>query len=157
MNRKEVKHLTNYTVNQKTREVIANNDKISDLEFKQIERYEKMGYKVIMLHKPKRNNGISGKDLKVYLNGKIDNKIYNELVKKVDNKENYFKIRSWLKEKLQEDCKNRNKPYIPVTVIINMAKKNEKREIEANIEKYKQQEDSKANEKLKSDNSESKA
>ena len=88
-----------------------------------------------MLEKTARGNGIKKDDLKIYLKGNIDDKIYNEMCDRIDNNENLLKIRAWLKKELQKV----NKKYVPVSVLVNVAKANEQKQLKANIEEYKEQ------------------
>ena len=104
MGERKRKEIQEYKVDEKTRTVKAYVKTLSDTAEKTIELYKKMGYTVIMLDKekpkPRTKQRIGTKEMKLYLKGKIDDKIYKKMVEKIDNKEKFFEIKSWLKEEL---------------------------------------------------------
>lgn len=130
----------NLRVNQKTKTVTGYGKSMETEDFERIEVYKNLGYKVSLLEKetPKaRRNGINKDDMKIYLKGKIDEKIYNELVKKLESKkEKFFDIRSWLKGQLMAKAAEKKEKYIPFSTIIKVAKANAAKETAANIEEY---------------------
>ena len=75
--------------------------------------------------------------MKKYLKDNIDNKIYNQLVKKLDTKERFCDVRHWLKEQLQEQANKSKTIYVPANTIIQVAMKNEEITSQANAIKYK--------------------
>ncbi len=130
------KERKNYKVDKKKREVIVYNDSIDDEEFKKIERFRLANYKITIkdTETPTRTGSVNKEDLKIYLKGNIDKNIYDELVKKLDSNENYFKTRAWLKSELQ---KKEGKAYIPVSSMVKIEKELEKDRIKVNENNFK--------------------
>lgn len=139
--KKEIKAIR---VNQKTREVIVYAKSIdNEQQEKEIKMYNDMGYKVVMLDKEKpttrAKTSISKKDMEMYLKGKIDNKIYNDLLEHLKSKENFLKTKSWLKEELKKNAKKTGKKYIPFNTIIAVEKANDKITTGVNAREYEEQ------------------
>ena len=107
--------MANFKVLQKTKTVKVYRKSITDEEFETIERYKAMDYKIVMLEKtaPRKKTKATKQDLIDYLsNGKIDSKVYAEMINKFNKKENFLKVKSWLVndkkidvEELVKECK----------------------------------------------------
>lgn len=138
--RKEIKA---YKVKQDTREVIAYTKSLTSKDKEEIKTYNDNGYKIIMLdrEKPssKANQRIGKEEMKTYLKGKIDNKIYNDLLQHLKSNENFFTTRKWLKQELMKYAKKNNKKFIPANTIIQIEMQNEATITRANIQEYKDQ------------------
>lgn len=137
--RKEIK---DFKVDRKTKTVTVYADSLSEEAEKKVRQYKDMAdYKIVMLDRkkpnPRPNQRIGKKEMRIYLKDNIDKNIYNELIKKFDRKEKFCEIRSWLKEKLQEQAKKEKKKYIPANTIIQVAMQNEKITTKQNVEEYK--------------------
>jgi hypothetical protein len=88
---------THYTVNETKKTVTYTIGSITDKEFKQILQYKEVGYDIIIKQKPKKS-GITYDDMKKKAKGKPFEK---ELIKKIEAKENYMKIRKWYLEQIK--------------------------------------------------------
>ena len=128
-----------FRVNEKTRTVRAYaEDIVSEEDFQELERYKKLGYKVILVQKrPKEHRHIKN-DMITYLEGNIDEEIYNDFIENVQKKVNFLKIR-WdllkaIEDKLNEGKKENEKKvkldFSYIDGIINQAKSKENKEIE---------------------------
>lgn len=120
-----------FRVSEKTRTVRAyNEDVVSEEDFDKLERYTKLGYKVVLVpKKPKQYNHIK-KDMVKYLEGNIDNDIYNEFIDRVEKKQNFLKLKWWLVKELQDKTENEKITFEYVEEIINQAKSKESNLIE---------------------------
>ena len=69
--------MTSFKVNQKSKVVTAYRQSMSTEDYKIIERYNNMGYEVVMLEKttPKKKVGIKKEEFITYLKGNIDNNL----------------------------------------------------------------------------------
>ena len=127
-----------FRVNEKTRTVRAYaEDIVSEEDFQELERYKKLGYKVILVQKkPKEHRHIKN-DMITYLEGNIDEEIYNDFIGNVEKKVNFLKTR-WdllkaIENKLNEGKKENEKVKLDLSYIdgiINQAKSKENKEIE---------------------------
>lgn len=133
-----------FRVNEKKRTVRAYNEDIANEEdFNELQRYTKLGYKVVLVpKKPKEYNHIKN-DMVTYLEGNINKDIYNNFIDGVEKKKNFLKLKWELVHALQEEEKNKadkekrevNKiSFETVQEIINQAKSKENKLIE-NIKK----------------------
>lgn len=127
-----------FRVNEKTRTVRAYaEDIVSEEDFQELERYKKLGYKVILVQKKPRDYRHIKNDMITYLDGNIDEKIYNDFIADVEKKVNFLRTR-WnlvkaLDEKINENKKENEKVKIDfdyIDGIINQAKSKENKEIE---------------------------
>lgn len=109
---------------------------IAVADFSKVEKYQNAGYTSILHDKSTRGKGTTKKDLETYLEGRISDKIYKELKKKIDANENFLRIKGWLKAELVKEAKETKKDYVPFDTLIKVAKKQEKVEIAGNIENY---------------------
>lgn len=135
------KEIQEYKVFEDTRTVKVYARTLSEKAENKIKMHKDVGYKIILLdrEKPKaRASQRIGKDeMKRYLKNNIDTKIYNQLLKKLENKERFCDIRHWLKEQLQEHAEKTKTNYVPANTIIQVAMANEKITSEANAIEYK--------------------
>lgn len=134
--------MANFTVNQRTRTVMAYRHSMNDDDFKAVERYEKSGYIVKMLEKrkPTRTNGHLKDDMITYLENTIDKDLYKKFIERVEKKEKFLVTKWWLEDELKKKGKG------SIIDIINTAKSKE----ENLVEKAKEKTKAKA-EKLKED------
>ena len=139
--KKKRKEIQEFKVFEDIRTVKVYNRTLSDKAEKDITRFRDVGYKIILLdrEKPKARTSqrIGKEQMKKYLKDNIDNKIYNQLVKKLDTKERFCDVRHWLKEQLQEQANKSKTIYVPANTIIQVAMKNEEITSQANAIKYK--------------------
>lgn len=135
------KEIQEYKVFEDTRTVKVYNKTLTDKADKEIKRYKEMDYKIVLLNreKPKaRTNQRIGKEqMRRYLKGNIDDKIYNQLVKKLNSRERFCDIRHWLKEQLLDNAKKKNEDYVPANTIIQVAMINETTTAQINSQEYK--------------------
>lgn len=135
------KEIQEYKVFEDTRTVKVYGKTLTDKAEKEVKRYKEMEYKIVLLNreKPKARTSqrIGKEQMKKYLKDNIDNKIYNQLVKKLDTKERFCDIRHWLKEQLQEQANKSKTKYVPANTIIQVAMKNEEITSQANAIEYK--------------------
>lgn len=136
-----------FRVNEAKRIVRAyNEDIVSKEDFEMVERYTKLGYKVILIpNKPKTYRHIKN-DMITYLEGKIDNKIYKEFIDRVEMQQNFLELKWWLAGELKTDNENKKQAFERIEGIINQAKSKEN----GVIEKAKEQ--ARMNNKSKNDN-----
>lgn len=136
--RKEIKE---YKVDEKTRTVFVYAKTLSELAEKKIKMYKEMDYKIVLLdrEKPKTRTSqrIGKNEMRRYLKGNINDKIYNQLIKKLDSKERFCDIRHWLKEQLLDYAKNNKTDYVPANTIIQVAMANENTTAKENAIEYK--------------------
>lgn len=120
-----------FRVSEKTRTVRAyNEDIVSEEDFDKLERYTRLGYKVVLVpKKPKQYNHIKI-DMVKYLDGNIDNDIYKEFIDRVEKKQNFLKLKWWLVKELQDKMKDEKITFEYVEEIINQAKSKESNLIE---------------------------
>lgn len=127
-----------FRVNEEKRIVRAyNEDIVSKEDFEELERYTRLGYKVILIpKKPKEYRHIKN-DMIKYLDGNIDKDIYNAFIDNVEKKVNFLKTR-WSLLKALEDKENEGKKenekveldFSYIDGIINQAKSKENKVIE---------------------------
>lgn len=137
-------NMAKFKVNEETRTIKAyEEDNKSQEDFEVIERYRKLGYKVILKpRKPKEYNHIK-KDMVRYLEGNINEQIYDSFIDGVEKKKNFLKLKWELIHALQDEEKDKAKKenrdikkisFETVQEIINKAKSKESNLI-ANIKK----------------------
>lgn len=135
------KEIQEYKVFEDTRTVKVYNKTLTDKADKEIKRYKEMDYKIVLLNreKPKAraSQRIGKEQMRRYLKGNIDDKIYNQLVKKLNSRERFCDIRHWLKEQLLDHAKNKNEKYVPANTIIQVAMANETTTAQINSQEYK--------------------
>lgn len=135
------KEIQEYKVFEDIRTVKVYAKTLSEKAESKIKMYRDMGYKIILLdrEKPKARTSqrIGKEEMRKYLKDNIDNKIYNQLIKKLDSKERFCDIRHWLKEQLQEQANKSKTKYVPANTIIQVAMKNEEITSQANAIEYK--------------------
>lgn len=129
-----------FKVCEKTRTVKAyNDDLINEEDFSSIERYQKLGYKVVLIpNKPKTRKPIKN-DMITYLEKNIDEKLYSEFIDRVEKKEKFLITKRWLEKELKA------KGDDTIEDIINRAKSKENKVVEKAKEQTKA-ENKKANE-----------
>lgn len=141
MGTRKRKEIQEYKVFEDIRTVKVYDKNLSDKADREIMRYRDVGYKIVMLHreKPKARTSqrIGKEQMKRYLKGNIDDKIYNQLVKKLNSRERFCDIRHWLKEQLLDYAKNKNEKYVPANTIIQVAMINEATTAQINSQEYK--------------------
>lgn len=92
---------TKFRVNEKTRTVRAYNYDLTDDDFSTVERYTKLGYKVVLIPaKPKAHKPIKN-DMITYLEGNIDQKLYDEFIDRIEKKEKFLVTKRWLEKELK--------------------------------------------------------
>ncbi len=132
--------MAKFKVNEETRTIRAYaEDNKSQEDFEVIERYRKLGYKIILIpKKPKEYNHIK-KDMIKYLEGNINKDIYNNFIDGVEKKKNFLKLKWELIHALQEEEKQKAEKekreckkidFKTVQEIINQAKSRESNLIE---------------------------
>ena len=114
-----------FRVNEDKRTVRAyNEDIISEEDFSTVERYTKLGYKVVLIpNKPKAHKHIKN-DMIKYLEGNIKDELYIEFVDRVEKNEKFLITKWWLEKELQKSGKD------TIEDIINRAKSKENKIIE---------------------------
>lgn len=137
--------MAKFRVNEDKRTIRAyNEDIVSQEDFDELERYTKLGYKVVLVpKKPKEYKHIKN-DMVVYLENNIDKDIYNEFIDRVEKKQNFLKLKWWLIKALQKKAEEQGKEYETIEDIINKAKSKESKLIE-NIKEQVTIENNKAN------------
>lgn len=113
-----------FRVNEKTRTVKVYRLSLNEKDYKIIERYKALDYDVIMLERkePAKRAGIKAEDLKKYLaNGTIPEAIYKKMKEKLDKKQNFLGIKSWLIKELKDYAVKNNTKYVPLADIIKSA------------------------------------
>lgn len=117
-----------FRVNEKTRTVKVYRLSLNEKDYKIIERYKALDYDVIMLERkePSKRAGIKAEDLKKYLNnGTIPEAIYKEMKERLDKKQNFLRVKSWLITVLKDYADKNNTEYIPLADIIKNAMEQE--------------------------------
>lgn len=134
-------------VNEKNRVVRAyKEDMEDDVIFNKIEKYKKLGYKPIITDRPKKNRHHLKDDMITYLENKIDKKLYDEFIDRVEKQEKFLVTKWWLEDELQK--KTKMKPQGKLTVIeqiINQAKSQKNNVIEKAKERATIENESKKN------------
>jgi len=117
--------MANFRVSQKNKEITVYRRSITEDEYLIVDRYKDAGYKIKMLEKtaPRRKSGITREDLKTYLKGVISQNIYDEMVVRITNKENFLSLKSWLKKSLKDDATKNNTEYMDFEAYIKQRKK----------------------------------
>lgn len=132
--------IKSFRVDQNKRQVVVYVNSLDETEEKRVNFYRDSGYKIVALdkNKPKTRakTSITKDDLKKYLKGEIDDKIYNKMIERLKTNENFLVIKSWLKEELQKDAKRKAKKYVPFNTIVRVARENEQIEINKNAKDY---------------------
>ena len=103
-----------FRVNEKTRTVKVYRLSLNEKDYKIIERYKALDYDVIMLERkePAKRAGIKAEDLKKYLNnGTIPEAIYKEMKERLDKKQNFLRVKSWLITALKDYADKNNTEY----------------------------------------------
>ena len=127
-------------VNEKKRIVRTyKEDMEDDVVFNRIEKYKKLGYKVIITSRPKKYNHLKN-DMIKYLEGNIKDDLYKEFIDRVEKKEKFLVTKWWLEKELEKVGND------TIMNIINRAKSKENNVIEnakqqATIENEKAKED----------------
>lgn len=117
-----------FRVNEKTRTVKVYRLSLNEKDYKIIERYKALDYDVIMLERkePAKRAGIKAEDLKKYLNnGTIPEAIYKEMKERLDKKQNFLRVKSWLITALKDYADKNNTEYEPLADIIKKAMEQE--------------------------------
>lgn len=117
-----------FKVNEKTKTVTVYRLSMAESDYKIIERYKALEYNVIMLEKkePPKRTGLKAEDLIQYLNnGNIPEAIYTEMKERIDKKQNFLRVKSWLINELKDYSEKNKKEYIPLADIVKNAKENE--------------------------------
>lgn len=138
--------MAKFEVNEEERTVVAyKGDLKSEKDFRDVEKYNRVGYTVTLLPtRPKKNHKHIRNDMITYLKGNIDEELYNEFIDRIEKKEKFLVTKWWLekafKEKQEDDNKKRkaNKEKVKnietIEDIINRAKSRENKVIEKAIE-----------------------
>lgn len=135
-----------FRVNEKTRTVKVYRLSLNEKDYKIIERYKALDYDVIMLERkePAKRAGIKAEDLKKYLNnGTIPEAIYKEMKERLDKKQNFLRVKSWLITVLKDYADKNNTEYIPLADIIKNAMEQENLENSREEEKKENKDKSK--------------
>ena len=114
-----------FRVNSKARTVKVYRLSMAENDYKIIDRYKSMGYDIEMLEKkePQKKSSASKDDLLKYLdNGNIPTAIYSEMKERIQKKQNFLRVKSWLITKLKDYAEDNGKEYIPLNDIIQNAK-----------------------------------
>ena len=113
-----------FRVNSKARTVKVYRLSMAENDYKIIDRYKSMGYDVEMLEKkePPKKSSASKEDLLKYLdNGNIPTAIYSEMKERIQKKQNFLRVKSWLITELKDYAEENRKEYIPLNDIIKNA------------------------------------
>lgn len=113
-----------FKVNSKARTVKVYRLSMAENDYKIIDRYKSMGYDVEMLEKkePPKKSSASKEDLLKYLdNGNIPTAIYSEMKERIQKKQNFLRVKSWLITELKDYAEENRKEYIPLNDIIKNA------------------------------------
>lgn len=153
-----------FRVNEEKRIVRAyNEDIVSREDFEELERYTRLGYKVILIpKKPKEYRHIKN-DMITFLEGNIDDKIYKDFIDNVEKKVNFLKLK-WSLLKALEDKENEGKKenekvkldFSYIDGIINQAKSKKYKLIEKAKEKAESKAEEENRKKNESDSKETK-
>lgn len=117
-----------FRVNSKERTVKVFRLSMAENDYKIIDRYKSMGYDIEMLEKkePQKKSSASKEDLLNYLNnGNIPTAIYSEMKERIQKKQNFLRVKSWLITELKDYAEENGKEYIPLNDIIQNAKEKE--------------------------------
>lgn len=117
-----------FRVNSKERTVKVYRLSMAENDYKIIDRYKSMGYDIEMLEKkePQKKSSANKKDLLNYLNnGNIPTAIYSEMKERIQKKQNFLRVKSWLITELKDYAEENGKEYIPLNYIIQNAKEKE--------------------------------
>lgn len=117
-----------FRVNEKKRTVIVYRLSMAETDFSIIDRYRAMGYVVDMKEKkePPKKTGIKSEDLIKYLdNGNIPATIYNEMKERLQKKQNFLRVKSWLITELKDYADEHKTEYTPIAEIIKNSKEQE--------------------------------
>ncbi len=117
-----------FRVNEKKRIVTVYRLSMAENDFTIIDKYKSMGYIVDMKEKkePPKKTGIKGEDLIKYLdNGNIPQVIYNEMKERLQKKQNFLRVKSWLITALKDYADEHKTEYAPIADIIKTAKEKE--------------------------------
>lgn len=117
--------MVKFRVNEDKRTVRAYNEDIKSKEDEnELERYTKLGYKVVLVpKKPRKYNHIKN-DMIKYLEGNIKDELYIEFIDRIEKKEKFLVTRWWLEKELQKVGTD------TIIDIINRAKSKENKVIE---------------------------
>ncbi len=138
--REFIKVMSKFKMNEDKRIIRAYKDDIvSDEDFEQLERLSKLGYKVIVVPKKIKKYTHIKIDMIKYLEGNIDEDIYNNFIDGVEKKKDFLTLRWELRKSLQKreaenaikekrEVKNIDFEYIEQ--IVNQAKSRENKLIE---------------------------
>lgn len=117
-----------FRVNSKARTVKVYRLSMAENDYKIIDRYKSMGYDIEMLEKkePQKKSRANKEDLLNYLNnGNIPTAIYSEMKERIQKKQNFLRVKSWLITELKDYAEENGKEYIPLNDIIQNAKEKE--------------------------------
>lgn len=117
-----------FRVNSKERTVKVFRLSMAENDYKIIDRYKSMGYDIEMLEKkePQKKSSANKEDLLNYLNnGNIPTAIYSEMKERIQKKQNFLRVKSWLITELKDYAEENGKEYIPLNDIIQNAKEKE--------------------------------
>jgi len=117
-----------FRVNSKERTVKVYRLSMAENDYKIIDRYKSMGYDIEMLEKkePQKKASANKDDLLNYLNnGNIPTAIYSEMKERIQKKQNFLRVKSWLITELKDYAEENGKEYIPLNDIIQNAKEKE--------------------------------
>lgn len=113
-------------VNEEKRTVRAYNEDLqSEEDFKEVERYTRLGYKVILIPARQKAYKHIKNDMIKYLEGNIADEIYIEFIDRVEKQQNFLKLKWWLVDALKKQAEKDKKLYEPYEDIINRAKSKE--------------------------------
>ena len=105
-----------FRVNSKERTVKVYRLSMAENDYKIIDRYKSMGYDIEMLEKkePQKKSSANKEDLLNYLNnGNIPTAIYSEMKERIQKKQNFLRVKSWLITELKDYAEENGKEYIP--------------------------------------------
>lgn len=117
-----------FRVNSKARTVKVYRLSMAENDYKIIDRYKSMGYDIEMLEKkePQKKSSANKEDLLNYLNnGNIPTAIYSEMKERIQKKQNFLRVKSWLITELKDYAEENGKEYTPLNDIIQNAKEKE--------------------------------
>ena len=129
-----------FRVDEKKRTVTVYRLSMAESDFSIIEKYREMGYIITMKEKkePPKKTGIKSEDLNKYLdNGNIPTIIYNEMKERLQKKQNFLRVKSWLITELKDYADEHKTEYVPIAEIIRNAKEQENLQNAQNEEKEK--------------------
>lgn len=117
-----------FRVNEKKRTVTVYRLSMAETDFSIIDKYKAMGYVVDMKEKkePPKKTGVKSEDLIKYLdNGNIPTIIYNEMKERLQKKQNFLRVKSWVISALKDYADEHKTEYTPIADIIKNAKEQE--------------------------------